>query len=119
MLNLDTAHRYLLYQGWADARKSFDGLSGIVTNEMKLPLQTGDVFIFINRRRTHIKLLQWEGDGYGMYYKRLEEGTFELPMDVSEGCHLQMTPRQLMLILQGVSLKKAVYRKRYIPRQAV
>jgi transposase len=106
----------MLYQGWADARKSFDGLSGIVTNEMDLPLQTGDVFIFINRRRTHIKLLQWEGDGYGIYCKRLEEGTFEMPAGRA-GSYAQLTSRQLMLILQGVSLKKVVYRKRYRPRQ--
>jgi transposase len=106
----------MLYQGWADARKSFDGLSGIVTNEMDLPLQTGDVFIFINRRRTHIKLLQWEGDGYGIYCKRLEEGTFEMPARRA-GIYAQLTSSQLMLILQGVSLKKVVYRKRYRPRQ--
>jgi transposase len=116
MLSLHSGNRYLLYQGWADARKSFDGLSGIVTNEMGLPLQTGDVFIFINRRRTHIKLLQWEGDGYGIYCKRLEEGTFEMPA-AKPGIHAQLTSRQLMLILQGVSLKKVVYRKRYHPRQ--
>lgn len=116
MLSLHSGNRYLLYQGWADARKSFDGLSGIVTNEMRLPLQTGDVFIFINRRRTHIKLLQWEGDGYGIYCKRLEEGTFEMPAGAS-GIQAQLTTRQLMLILQGVSLRKVVYRKRYSPRQ--
>ena len=118
MLSLHSGNRYMLYQGWADARKSFDGLSGIVTNEMDLALQTGDVFIFINRRRTHIKLLQWEGDGYGIYCKRLEEGTFEMPAGRS-GIHAQITARQLMLILQGVSLKKVVYRKRYRPRQIV
>lgn len=112
MLSLYSSNRYMLYQGWADARKSFDGLSGIVTNEMNLPLQTGDVFIFINRRRTHIKLLQWEGDGYGIYCKRLEEGTFEMPAGRT-GIHAELTSRQLMLILQGVALKKVVYRKRY------
>jgi transposase len=112
MLSLHSGNRYMLYQGWADARKSFDGLSGIVTNELGLPLQSGDVFIFINRRRTHIKLLQWEGDGYGMYCKRLEEGTFEMPPE-QPGIHVELTPRQLMLILQGVSLGKVVYRRRY------
>lgn len=112
MLSLQSGNRYMLYQGWADARKSFDGLSGIVTNEMHLPLQTGDVFVFINRRRTHIKLLQWEGDGYGVYCKRLEEGTFEMPA-AGPGAHVLLTVRQLMLILQGVSLHKVVYRKRY------
>lgn len=118
MLSLHSGNRYMLYQGWADARKSFDGLSGIVTNEMQLPLQTGDIFIFINRKRTHLKLLQWEGDGYSIYSKRLEEGTFEMPFG-TKGGHAQLTSGQLMLILQGVSLKKVVYRKRYRPRQIV
>ena len=116
MLSLPSSNRYWLYQGWADARKSFDGLSGIVTNEMGLLLQTGDVFIFINRRRTHIKLLQWEVDGYGIYCKRLEEGTFEMPVG-SPGNRVQLTMRQLTLILQGVSLSKVIYRKRYSPKQ--
>src|SRR5579859_3419741 len=116
MLSLPSGNRYWLYQGWADARKSFDGLSGIVTNEMGLLLQTGDVFIFINRRRTHIKLLQWEADGYGIYCKRLEEGTFEMPLS-PPGNTVQLSVRQLMLILQGVSLRKVVYRKRYRSRQ--
>jgi len=79
-------------------------------------LQTGDVFIFINRRRTHIKLLQWEGDGYGMYCKRLEEGTFEMPGS-GPGRYAELSARQLMLILQGVALGKVVYRKRYRERQ--
>ena len=61
MFGIYTATRYLLYHRWADVRKSFDGLSGIVTNELRMPLQLGDVFIFLNKRRTHIKLLQWEG----------------------------------------------------------
>ena len=59
------------------------------------------------------KLLQWEGDGFGMYYKRLEEGTFELPAGFMDGSHSEISSKQLSLILQGVSLKKAFYRKRY------
>ncbi|HEX3934327.1 MAG TPA: IS66 family insertion sequence element accessory protein TnpB [Puia sp.] len=119
MFSIHTATRYLLYHRWADVRKSFDGLSGIVTNELKMPLQLGDVFIFLNKRRTHIKLLQWEGDGYSLYYKRLEEGTFELPLWACDGSHSIITAKQLLLILQGISLKKVVYRKRYLPPQAV
>ena len=65
--------------------KSFDGLSGIATNEMKAPLLSGDVFIFLNRRRTHIKMLQWQLDGFGIYYKRLEQGTFERPQSDRKG----------------------------------
>ena len=60
-------------------RKSFDGLSGLVKQEMKQHLLSGDVFIFINRRRNQVKLLSRDKDGLSVYYKRLEKGTFELP----------------------------------------
>ena len=116
MLQINNTTRYLLYNSWADARKSFDGLSGIITNEMQLPIEEGDVFIFLNKRQTHIKCLQWEGDGFGLYYKRLEEGTFEFPDTTTpENTHSIITSKQLTLILQGISLKKAHYRKRYRP----
>jgi transposase len=114
MLSLNPGIRYWLYQAPASMGKSFDGLSGIATNEMKAPLLSGDVFIFLNRRRTHIKMLQWQLDGFGIYYKRLEQGTFERPQPDREGASVIITPQQLELILQGVSLKKVHYRKRYI-----
>ena len=119
MLSLHANIRYLLYQGHASMGKSFDGLCGIVTNEMKAPLLTGDVFIFFNRRGTHLKMLQWQQDGFGIYYKRLERGTFERPQQATEGRSVIISPQQLGLILQGVSLKKVQYRKRYIqPKRA-
>ena len=71
---------------------------------------TGDVYIFLNRRATHIKLLQWQQDGFAIYYKRLEKGTFEIP---DTGQQL-ITVTQLMLILQGIRLDKVQYRKRYV-----
>jgi transposase len=114
MFQVNQATRYLLYQRWTDIRKSFDGLCGLVTNELHLPMKLGDVFIFVNKRQTHIKLLQWEGDGYSLYYKRLEIGTFEMPVCFTDGTHSVITAKQLLLILQGISLKKAQYRKRYI-----
>jgi hypothetical protein len=83
-----------------------------------MKIQLGDVFIFINKRQTHIKLLQWEGDGFSLYYKRLEAGTFEMPVCAHAGTHSVITSKQLLLILQGISLKKAHYRKRYIAAEA-
>lgn len=74
---------------------------------------TGDVFIFLNKRRTHIKLLLWERDGFAIYYKRLEQGTFELPVASDPSVHPVITHQQLLLILQGISLKNIRYRKRY------
>jgi len=116
MLQINNSTRYLLYNSWADARKSFDGLSGIVTNEMQMPIEQGDVFVFLNKRQTYLKCLQFEGDGFSLYSKRLEEGTFEFPDPTTpDQAHSIITSRQLTLILQGVSLKKVHYRKRYIP----
>jgi len=117
MLQINNGTRYWMYHPWADARLSFDGLSGIVTNELKMEMEVNDVFIFLNKRRTHLKAVQWEGDGFGLYYKRLEAGTFELPTVTMDGNHSTITARQLMLILQGVSLKKSFFRKRYQPSQ--
>jgi|SRR5579862_1039078 transposase len=119
MIQINNSTRYWLYHRWADVRKSFDGLSGIVENEMRMEIKTGDVFLFFNRRQTHLKALEWEGESFGMYYKRLEEGTFELPSGIMEGTHSLITAKQLMMILQGVSMQKAFYRKRYVPGMRV
>lgn len=73
---------------------------------------SGDVFVFINKRRTHIKLLTFEGDGFGLYYKRLEKGTYELPSENSDGI-IKVSAQQLMLMWQGISLKRIKHRKRY------
>ena len=57
-------------------RKSFDGLSGLINNELKKNPLSGDVFIFINKRRDRIKLLIWDRTGFWLFYKRLEKGRF-------------------------------------------
>lgn len=93
-------------------RKSFDGLYGIIKSQMALDALNGSVFIFMNRRRTQVKLLLWEGDGFAIYYKRLEQGTFELPVASSSSSTLTLDARQLQFILQGVCLRKIVYRPR-------
>jgi transposase len=112
MLHLSASCKYYFYSGHADMRKGFDGLSGIVKSQMALNALTGSVFIFLNRRRTHIKLLLWEGDGFAVYYKRLERGTYELPAPTSGAAAMAMDARQLQFILQGVSIKKVTFRPR-------
>jgi transposase len=79
MLTLHDNGRYFLYRVATDMRKSFDGLSVLVKQEMKQHLLSGDVFIFIKRRRNQVKLVSRDKDGLSVYYKRLEKGTFELP----------------------------------------
>lgn len=101
--------RYLLYRSSCDMRKGYDGLSGLVRNEWKLDPLSGDVFIFLSRQRTKIKLLHWQGDGFVIYSKRLEKGTFELPKDAS----IEITAHQLQFILDGIYLSSIKKRMRY------
>jgi transposase len=112
MLHLSVSCKYYLYSGHTDMRKGFDSLSGIVKSQMALDVLNGAVFIFMNRRRTHIKLLLWEGDGFSIYYKRLERGTYELPAGTGQSSTMVMDAGQLQFILQGVSLKKIFFRPR-------
>ncbi len=94
-------------------RKGFDSLCGIITSELKMDALSGAVFIFINKKRNQLKLLLWEGDGFAVYHKRLEKGTFEMPAAGNESLSVSITAQQLQFILQGVSLKKIHFRKRY------
>jgi transposase len=111
MLSLSPSVRYFFYRQQADMRKGFDGLSGYVRNELGRDPLTGDIFIFINRRRNQIKLLLFEGDGFSVYHKRLERGSYEIP-DGGEDC-LVLQRDQLQFILQGVVLKSVRRRKRF------
>lgn len=95
-------------------RKSFDSLAGIVRREIGMePLQSGDVFIFLNRKRNQVKLLNWDGDGWAIYYKRLEQGSYELPALSNDSNSCQMRTDELQLILGGISLQSIRRRKRY------
>ena len=94
-------------------RKSFDGLSGIIQHELKKdPLSTA-VFIFLNRRRNQIKLLLWEGDGFSLYHKRLEKGTYEVPAGNDSQTAVYIEADQLILLLNGISLRHVRRRRRY------
>ena len=92
-------------------RKGFDGLSGIVRNALNKDPLAGDIFIFVNRRRNQVKLLLFEGDGFAVYHKRLERGTYEIP-DATED-HVVLRHDQLQFILQGVLLSSVRHRKRF------
>ena len=94
-------------------RKSFDGLAGIVQNELKANPLSAPVFIFLNRRRNQVKLLLWEGDGFCLYHKRLEKGSFELPMGGDDQLAVTIEADQLLLLLKGISLRHIRRRKRY------
>lgn len=93
-------------------RKGFDSLCGIVRSEFKMNPLSGDVFIFLSRTRTRIKFLHWQGDGFAIYFKRLEKGTFEFPEKAS-GSVAMISSQHLMLIMEGIQLSSVKKRKRY------
>ncbi len=113
MFGLSEQHIYYLYDGIADMRKGFNGLSGIVINRMNSSPVDGSVYIFINRRRDRMKLLLWESNGFLLYYKRLERGTFEFPKHESGKCYRAIKWDTLMLMISGISMKGIHRRKRY------
>lgn len=110
MFSLGSSHRYYLYQGSCDMRKSMDGLSGLVSSELSRNPTSGEVFVFLNRRRTHMKLLHWEPGGFVLYYKRLESGTFPLPKNAPMA---SLSWSDLVLMVQGIRIVKSHQNKRY------
>ena len=111
MLSFSTTQRYFLYRGATDMRKGYNGLCGLVRQHLDHDLMSGDVFIFLNRRRDRIKLLMWDATGFAVWYKVLERGTFELPEGTGEQLELDWTA--LVLLLDGIELKSVKRRKRY------
>jgi len=113
MFALTASQRFFLYGEVVDMRKSFDGLSGIVTTSMGKDVLSGDVYVFIGKSRDKIKLLVWEKGGFVLYYKRLEAGTFHLPKSAAPAlCY-----SELCLLIEGVEVEIKHRRKRYVGLQ--
>ena len=97
-------HNYFLYSGRVSMHKSFDGLSGIVQNELGREVNTKDVFIFLNKHLTHIKVLLYEADRYTLFYQRLHKGRFTLPAATASNGSIQLTATDLLSMLHGLNL---------------
>jgi Transposase and inactivated derivatives len=113
MIGLTQHHNYHLYGASTDMRKGFNGLCGLVTQHMNRDVMNGEVYIFINRRRDKMKMLVWEQGGFMLYYKRLEQGTFELPRQTSQNGQISISWQTLLLMITGIKLDKIVRKKRY------
>lgn len=111
MLSLSPQVRVFLCTKPTDMRKSFDGLSGLVEAVFAGDVLSGDLFVFINRRRDRIKILGWDRDGLMIWYKRLEQGTFQLPGG-ADG-RVELDAAELSMLLAGIDLTSARRRKRY------
>lgn len=111
MLNVPTPVRVFLYTVATDMRKSFSGLHGLIVDSLRQDPLSGDWFVFLNRRRDRLKIMTWERDGFAIWYKQLQRGTFAIP--AHDGDSLTLTSQQLALILAGIDLKDTRPRKRY------
>ena len=114
MFSLTAHQEYFLYQTATDMRKGFNGLSGIIRNELgKNPL-SGQAFIFINRRRNRMKILVWEHGGFVLFYKMLEKGTFQIITPASRNNpSCSITWHQLALLIEGIELQSIKKRPRF------
>lgn len=115
MFTLSPRPRFFLSVGPTDMRKGFDALCGLVRNQMQADPLSGDVFVFVNRTRTQIRLLYFDGDGFVIVAKRLEQGTFAVAAaDTTSDSSARALERQdLLLMLEGIDQIETRRRVRY------
>ena len=101
MLNVGSSSIYL-YNAPADMRKGFNGLSALVERSFPGELLSGAYFLFVNRRRNHVKVLYWDSDGFAVWHKRLEKGTFKVLKNL-EG---RISRRDFAMLLEGIEPKR-------------
>ena len=119
MFSLTSSLSYFFYRGHSDMRKSFDALCGLVQKEMQRNPLSGEVYVFVSKRRDRVKLLHWEEGGFVLYYKRLEKGTFEIPIFDPSTSDFRIKWSSLMMMVEGISVQRIKLRKRFIDEHCV
>lgn len=112
MLSVGSCPIYL-YNGAADMRKSFDGLSALVDESFPGRLLSGAMFVFVNRRRNHLKILCWDYDGLSIWHKRLERGTFK----IARNGKTELTRREFSMLLEGIEPRR-LNRRYQLPKNS-
>ncbi len=96
-------HKVYVAPGYTDLRRGIDGLAAIVRFQFKLdPYEKNTLFLFCGKRSTRIKGLLWEGDGFLLLYKRLDNGSFRWPRNAKEA--MDITPEQYQMLMQGFEI---------------
>ena len=113
MFSLTSSISYYLYSYPTDMRRSFYTLSGMVTNQMGRNVQDGDVYIFMNRTCTSMKILHMECGGLVIYHMKLESGSFKLPVFDENTNTFQSSWQDLMMMVQGIAPDGTVNKKRW------
>lgn len=114
MISFSPAIKIYLHREPVDMRKSYDGLFGIVKNDLSMDVRSGGLFMFINLRRNRVKLMYWDNDGIAIWQKRLERGSLQHPQPQDNSKHLEIDASDLHLLLSGIDLASVKRRKRYV-----
>lgn len=113
MLTVSSQTRIFIALGATDMRKGFDGLCGLVIEQLKKDPLCGALYLFINKRRDRMKVLYWDGDGLAIWYRRLEQGIFRLPK-VSQGTScVEIRSEEFTMLLRGIDLSSVKRHKRF------
>ena len=113
MLNRPWNGRVFVATKTTDLRKSYDGLAALVEGHLGHPLRGGDLFVFLNRRATQVRVLYWDRDGFCIWMKRLEAGTFRRGAATDERDFIELDVGALMMLLEGIDAPVVKRRKRY------
>lgn len=113
MLNFPMGVRLFVATGPTDLRKSYDGLCAMVHGQFGMEATSGDLFIFLNRRGTQVRILFWDRDGFCILMKRLERGTFRRIESESGEASVEIDAGELGMLLEGIDAKQVHRRKRY------
>lgn len=113
MIHLPASVRVYLCLTPTDMRRSFDGLHALVRDHLQLDAFAGHLYIFSNRRKDRLKVLYWDRDGFAVWAKRLEEGSFAIPSGEAGSTRIEITTEELGAVLSGIDLQQAARRKRY------
>jgi transposase len=103
ILGTSRSVRVFAYPQPADLRKGYNGLYGLVQSGLGRDPLSGDLFLFVNRRRSGCKVLVWDGTGLCIFQKRLERGRFA-SLWRDDGKTLRLTPSELALFIEGCAL---------------
>jgi len=117
MLKLENK-RVFLACGRTDMRKQIDGLAAIVEGSFKLNPFDGTLFVFCNRNRDRIKILEWDNDGYWLHAKRLEKGHFRWPSE-GEDATMSFTGEELSYLLGGTQVELKLKRNQVFEHRIV
>jgi transposase len=109
MIHLPASVRVYLCLTPCDMRKSFDSLHAVVREHLELDAFAGHLFVFASRRKDRVKILYWDRDGFAVWSKRLEEGTYAVPFDHGGAeRRREITAQELGALLSGIDLSTAI-----------